>query len=174
MLSRETGFQRNYGANPYEGYDDVSKTPFLYQGPTTPDKLRPMTRVLAVEHNNDALAFSYAALQSVRVANATVGGEDIVVFWRAGTASALDARTIADGRDVGSAAAFSRKVDGQTLTFVLDGERIRDKETGSAWDAAGRAVAGKLAGQSLTPIVAVNHFWFSWVAFMPNTRVFQQ
>jgi hypothetical protein len=46
-------------------------------------------------------------------------------------------------------------------------------ETGSAWDILGRAVAGELAGRQLTPIVSVNHFWFLWAAFKPETRVYQ-
>jgi len=33
-------------------------------------------------------------------------------------------------------------------------------------------VRGPLAGKQLTPVVAVNHFWFSWAAFRPETRVF--
>jgi hypothetical protein len=33
-------------------------------------------------------------------------------------------------------------------------------------------VGGELAGAELEPVVAVNHFWFSWAAFKPETRVF--
>src|SRR6266511_3565983 len=49
VLSRDTGFQRNYGQNPYTGYDDVNNTPFLYHGPQTPGKLSPVARVLTVD-----------------------------------------------------------------------------------------------------------------------------
>src|SRR5919204_388952 len=48
VLSRETGFRRAYGSNPYVGYDDVNKPPFLFRGPTD-DRLPPMERVLTVE-----------------------------------------------------------------------------------------------------------------------------
>ena len=41
------------------------------------------------------------------------------------------------------------------------------------WDILGRAVVGELAGHQLTPIVSVNHFWFSWAAFKPEMRVYQ-
>jgi hypothetical protein len=37
----------------------------------------------------------------------------------------------------------------------------------------GQAISGPLAGEQLTPVVAVNHFWFSWAAFKPETRVYQ-
>jgi hypothetical protein len=31
VLSRETGHRRNYGENPYAGYDDINNTPFLLE-----------------------------------------------------------------------------------------------------------------------------------------------
>jgi len=33
VLSRETGYDRNYGQNLYAGYDDIDSSPFLYDGP---------------------------------------------------------------------------------------------------------------------------------------------
>jgi hypothetical protein len=61
----------------------------------------------------------------------------------------------------------------ELLTFKLDGGRIVDEQTRSEWNVLGQAVNGKLKGKQLTPIVAVNHFWFSWAAFKPETRVYQ-
>ena len=173
VLSRETGHNRPYGQNPYGGYDDINRSPFLYRGPETPDQLSAMARVLAVEINADAVAFPYDTLAERRVVNAVVGGEPIVVFWQAGTASALDTGQIADGRDVGSATAFSPLVDGDELLFGHTPDGIGDEQTGSTWDLFGRAIEGPLRGRQLVPIVGVNHFWFSWVAFKPETRVFQ-
>ena len=173
VLSRETGYTRDYGRNPYVGYDDVNRPPFLYQGPPTPGKLPPMARVLTVDLNGEAVAYPYDVLAKVRVVNDVVGGRPVAVFWSGGVASALDNGTIALGRDVGAAAAFSPKLDGRRLTFRAEGERIVDAETGSEWDVLGRAVKGELAGRQLAPIVSVNHFWFSWAAFKPETRVYR-
>ncbi len=173
VLSRETGYTRDYGSNPYVGYDDVNQPPFLYQGPPTPGKLPPMARVVTVDLGGEAIAYPYDVLQTVRVVNDTVGGKPVVVFWSGGTASALDGASVAGGRDVGSAAAFSPELDGRRLTFRADGVRITDAETGSEWDILGRAAKGELAGRQLTPIVSVNHFWFSWAAFKPETRIYQ-
>ncbi|PDV99371.1 DUF3179 domain-containing protein [Candidatus Chloroploca asiatica] len=173
VLSRETGFSRNYGRNPYAGYDDVNRPPFLYDGPTTPDILPATARVLTVELAGEAVAYPYEVLSVARAVNDTVGNEPIVVLWQAGTASALDADSVAGGRDVGTAAAYHRVLDGQRLTFAFDGERLRDQETGSSWDVLGRAVDGPLGGAHLDPVVAVNHFWFSWAAFRPDTRIYR-
>jgi thiol-disulfide isomerase/thioredoxin len=172
VLSRETGYSRNYGRNPYTGYDDVNRSPFLYVGPETPGTLPPMARVLTVDLNGEAVGYPYEVLQEVRVVNDTVGGVPIVVLWAPGTASALDAGSVAGGDDVGAATTFSRELDGQTLTFVFDGDRIVDEQTGSEWDVLGQAVSGSLAGSQLTPVVSINHFWFSWAAFRPETRVY--
>jgi hypothetical protein len=173
VLSRDTGYQRSYGVNPYEGYDDVKNSPFLYRGPATPGKLKPMARVLTVEWNGEAAAYPYERLSRARVVTDTLGDKPIVVFWQAGTASALDTAALAAGRDVGAGVAYSRELDGETLLFKLDGARIVDEQTGSEWNLLGQAVKGKLQGKQLSSIVAINHFWFSWAAFKPQTRVYQ-
>jgi len=172
VLSRDTGYSRNYGRNPYTGYDDVNRSPFLYVGPETPGTLPPMARVVTVDLNGEAVGYPYDVLQEVHVVNDTVGGVPIVVLWAPGTASALDAGSVAGGDDVGAATTFSRELDGQTLTFVFDGDRIVDEQTGTEWDVLGQAVSGSLAGSQLTPVVSINHFWFSWAAFRPETRVY--
>ncbi len=172
VLSRETGYRRSYGANPYTGYDDVNNSPFLYLGPETPGALPPMARVVTVDLNGEAVGYPYDVLQELHVVNDTVGGVAIVVLWDPGTASALDAASVAGGNDVGAATTFSRQVDGQTLTFVFDGDRIVDEQTGSEWDVLGQAVSGSLEGRQLEPVVSINHFWFSWAAFRPETRIY--
>jgi hypothetical protein len=174
VLSRDTGFSRSYGRNPYSGYDDINQSPFLYRGPQTPGELPPMARVITVELDDEAVAYPYDLLQEMRAVNDTVGETPIAVFWEAGTASALDAGAIASGRDVGTGNTFSRELDGQTLTFQDDGEKITDEQTGSEWNILGQAVSGELTGSQLEPVVNVNHFWFSWAAFRPETRIYQQ
>ena len=173
VLSRETGFNPPYGRNPYAGYDDVNRPPFLYLGPELEGPLPPVARVLALDLNGEAVAYPYEVLAEVQVVNDAVGGVEIAVFWTPGTASALDARTVAGGRDVGTANAFERSLDGQLLTFRLEDGAIVDVETGSVWNILGQAVSGPLEGQQLTPVVAINHFWFSWAAFRPETEVYE-
>ena len=173
VLSRKTGYPRDYGHNPYIGYDDVDKPPFLYQGPTTPAQLPPVARVLTIDLNGDAVAYPYETLEKIGAVNDTVGSEAVVVFWQAGTVSPLDSATTGSGRDIGTAAAFSRMVNEQMLTFIAEDGIIKDKETDSTWNVLGAATGGPLEGTRLTSVVAINHFWFSWAAFKPDTRIYQ-
>lgn len=173
VLSRETGFSRPYGRNPYAGYDDVNRPPFLYIGPRTPDQLPPVARVLTLDLNGEAVAYPYDVLEREHVANDNVGGVEVVILWAPGTASALDTSDIAAGRDVGAAIAYSRSLGDLSLAFTFDDGRILDEQTGSEWDILGQAVNGELAGSQLEPVVSINHFWFSWAAFKPETRIYQ-
>lgn len=173
VLSRETGFSRDYGRNPYAGYDRIDSSPFLYDGPATLGELPPMARVTTVELNGETVAYPNELLQEMGVANDTVGGVDVAIFWQPGVASALDSSLIAAGQDVGANAVFERAVDGQTLTFTAEDGAIRDEQTGSSWNIFGEAIAGELAGTKLEPVVKVDHFWFSWAAFRPETRIYQ-
>lgn len=173
VLSRDTGFSRDYGRNPYVGYDDVGRSPFLYDGPPTPGQLLPMARVLTVDLNGEAVAYPYDLLQEIHVANDIVAGKPVAVFWAPGTASALDSGGVASGRDVGSLVAYSRELNGEILDFRFEDDKIIDEQTGSEWNVLGQAISGALAGTELTPVVSVNHFWFSWAAFKPETRIFE-
>lgn len=172
VLSRETGHSRDYGRNPYFGYDDINQAPFLYSG-ETPGQLPPMARVLTLDLNNAAVAYSYDVLSQENVINDHVGGVEVAVFWAEGTASALDTSSIPEGRDVGAAVAYSRLLNNQTLTFKFSEGKIIDEQTGSEWNIFGQAISGELKGKQLAPVVSINHFWFSWAAFRPETRVYQ-
>lgn len=172
VLSRDTGHSRRYGQNPYVGYDNINGSPFLFRG-DTPGQLPPMARVTTVALADEAVAYPNEVLSQVGVVNDQIGDTAVVVIWQPGLASALDNSSIAEGQDVGASGVFDRSLNGQTLTFVKDGDNIVDEQTGSTWNIFGQAVAGELARQSLTPLVKVDHFWFSWAAFRPDTRIYQ-
>ena len=175
VLSRETGHVRDYGRNPYPGYDRADDSPFLYSG-TTDGRIAPKERVATVGEGGDAIAFAYPELSAVGVVHETVGGEPIVVFWAPGTRSALDSSSIDGGADVGTTGVYRPMVDGQALTFERlgpPGMPITDRETGSTWSITGVATDGPLAGTQLERVVSADHLWFSWAAFNPETRIWE-
>jgi hypothetical protein len=171
VLSRNTGHVRPYGQNPYVGYDDVRSAPFLFSGQSDA-RLRPMERVVTVSLGGEDVAYPFAVLEKAGVINDTVGSKPIVVFFQKGVASALDGSSIADSRDIGTAAVFLRTAGGRALTFKRDGGRFVDAQTASTWTILGMAAAGPLKGTRLAPVVSGQHFWFSWAAFKPKTRIY--
>jgi hypothetical protein len=175
VLSRDTGFSRPYGENPYVGYDGEGNSPFLFRG-SVDRRLPAMERVLAVELGGEARAYPFSALAkgAPTAVNDTVGGEDVVVFFDKGTSSALDTERIAGGRDVGATGLFSPVLGGRRLSFEVRQGAFADRETGSRWDLLGRAVDGPLEGEALEPIAHIDTFWFAWGAFRPDTEIWTQ
>jgi hypothetical protein len=171
VLSRETGHRRDYGRNPYAGYDEPKLGPFLFQGRLDPRR-PPKERVVGIVVGGVARAYPWPLLAERRVVHDRAGDQPIVVFYRPGTLSALDDADITKSRDVGATAVFSRVMDGRTLTFEATAEGFRDRETGSTWTLLGEAVKGPLAGRRLTAIPHVDAFWFAWAAFNPTTSLY--
>ena len=168
VLSRDTGFLKPYGRNPYLGYDDISRSPFLFFEEVD-GRLPAMERVVTVTLNGEDAAYPFNVLAELKVVEDTVGGKPIVVFHQPGTISPF-----ARGEeDIGAAGVFAPTLDGKTLKFnVTDEGTIVDTETQSQWNVLGRAIAGPLTGKQLQSIVNGNHFWFAWAVFKPDTRVF--
>jgi Protein of unknown function (DUF3179) len=103
VLSQDTGFQRDYGRNPYEGYDDVDSSPFFPVG-REDDRLSPKERVVFLERGGEAVVVPFALLASEESLEVVVGDERVVIEWLPGVRSPLDEPFVAAGREVGSAA----------------------------------------------------------------------
>jgi len=172
VLSRETGFGIGYGRNPYVGYDR-QRAPMRGFFSAKLDRRFPALERVAAIDIADGWAAPFSELSKTGVAEVELEGRPIVIFWRPGVASAVDAGTVARGRDVGETAAFDRRIGDRTLTFEWADGVHRDTNTGSVWDFAGRAVSGPLEGERLVPIAHGNHFWFAWAVFRPNTAVWR-
>lgn len=92
VMTRPSGYSRSYGANPYVGYDGGG-WPFLYRGESPPHDIAPLARVIRVGDR--------AWLMS-RLAEAGALTEDgLRLTWSEGQASALDRRSLGNGREVG-------------------------------------------------------------------------
>ncbi|MHC4528520.1 MAG: DUF3179 domain-containing protein, partial [Planctomycetota bacterium] len=150
VLSRKTGYRRNYGRNPYVGYDDISKRPFMLRAQTD-DRLRPMEKIVTVSINGANKAYPYGITRKRRVINDVVGGKPMVVFHDKAAVSALDQPYMARSRQVGSTGVFQREVDGQRLSFRYKDGEFYDDQTESIWNITGQAVQGPLEGKKLTP-----------------------
>ena len=170
VLTRETGFRRNYDGPPYSGYDQLDNRPFLFRGGTDP-RLMAMERIIGLTIGQEGVAYPFALLQESPVVHDTVGETDLVIFYRPETNSAFAGPGYTDNRQVGSTGVYEPVADGRQLTFVSEGGKIVDEETGSEWNILGKAVSGELEGSQLPPVVHANHFWFAWAAFNPDTAI---
>lgn len=86
---------RRYGQNPYAYYDTADR-PFLYTG-AMPDGIEPMARVIIVESGDKPFVIT---MDAVREAG-KIERDGVILEWRDGMASALDAREISKGRNIG-------------------------------------------------------------------------
>jgi hypothetical protein len=121
--------------------------------------------VVGVELNGESRAYSLNMLSRPdhHVVNDTLGGQPIAVTWCGLCQSPL---------------VYSRRVDGNTLTFFVSGELygenmvMQDQETGSDWpQLLGEAVRGPLKGKSIEQIPAVWTDWKSWRTDHPDTTL---
>ena len=101
---------RNYGRNPYGGYDSLNR-PFLYFG-DLPAGIPPLARVIAIE--DKAYALELLASQG------QIDDGDLRLSWSAGQNSALDSGQINRGRDVGNVVVQRRGEDGVYRDEVHD------------------------------------------------------
>ena len=171
----QTGHNRDYGRNPYYGYDDPGTFPFLFRG-TVDDRAVAKQRVVGIAVDGAASAFALDSVSggAARATNATVGERPIVIFWKAGQSSALDAVDQVNGRDVGSVGVFDPVVDGDLLTFDAEGDSFVDEQTSSVWSITGEAIEGPLAGTQLERLEHLDTFWFAWATYQPDTILVDQ
>jgi hypothetical protein len=114
VLDRDTGFARDYGTNPYIGYDSIDSPPIFDARNANDDRLPPKERVVYVEIGDEAFAVPFGSLATMRTVTVATEDGEMVVRWSAGVSSALDAPEVAGGRDVGSATVT---LDGAPVPF---------------------------------------------------------
>jgi hypothetical protein len=86
--------------------------------------------------------------------------------------SALDGSVIADSREVPSATAYDRRLDGKIMRFALRDGHIVDKQSGTRWNLFGTGIDGPLSGRQLEPAPGGIHFAFAWLAFNPESQIY--
>ena len=147
VLSRNTGFIRNYDRNPYAGIQNSDRIGF---GVTFKDKrLRPKVIVYGVEYEGNAKAYAEDDVKKDKVINDVVAGIPIVVVWY---------------DDLNTVKIFERTLDGETLTFELDNGKIVDNK-GNEWTVPDMI-------EKLEIVDTFGHFWFAWAAFYPQTDLY--
>ncbi len=178
ILSPRTGIagaENRYGQNPYVGYDNAGNRPYpdFIDKKMVSKRLPPMERVIDVESKGKRKIYPFSAIAKKGVINDTFNGKHVVLFYKSGTVSVLDRREISKSREVGTATLFNAVLNGQKLTFGKKGDYFIDLQTGSTWDVTGHCVAGPLKGKQLPIEPHSNHLAFAWLAFYPESEIYE-
>jgi hypothetical protein len=160
VVSTNTGHNRNYGNYPYGNYKTSGN--LLFPVSRTDGRLDAKERVLGVVIGEKAKAYRFENFpDQLEVINDTFEGTQLVV---------------AGSKTNNLMVAFDRKLpDGTVLEFQalqasVNG-LLQDNE-GNKWDVFGRAVDGLRTGQTLTPVLQMMGYWFSFAAFYPEITIF--
>jgi hypothetical protein len=147
VLSEETGYVRNYGDDPYGGYnprrgyyDGVST---LYPKIASNDRFRDKRVVVGARTPDGAVAFLKDALREKKVVGGTLAGDPVVAVY--------DQRL-----DTGY---VYRNPDATSVTVADDAVRI-DGETHDPDDLP------------LERVYALDAMWFAWYGFYPEGAVY--
>jgi hypothetical protein len=159
VLSRDTGFSRDYDRDPFVGYAEVlngGRFAFPVSEAGQDQRLPPGTQVLAVTIGGEARAYPVAELGRAAIMD-TLGGQPIVVFTNP---------------DAATGAVYQPMAGGQSLTLEFRDGEFLDRQTGSTWDMAGRATGGPLQGVQLSAVPSRTAFWFAIIAAAPEITVY--
>jgi Protein of unknown function (DUF3179) len=127
-------------------------------------RLTPRTLVAGITVAGKSKAYPLPALQKQSPIIDVIGSTPVILVL---------------GDDHRSVRAFERTVEGRRLEFFQKTEQgsnaalqLVDVETNSAWDFAGRAIAGPLAGRELKKVFVLEDYWFDWRSYHPDTSVY--
>jgi hypothetical protein len=183
----------------FEKYQPVELSRTLHEGSRksrapVDKRLAEETLVLGVVKGQKARAYPQELLAKQGLIADELDGEPVVVLWEPGTRTTAAYRPVAyqprkfkaphpdktgvSPPDAGTPLpAGSPALPPRRLTLQYDAKSaatpFSDKETGSRWDIAGRAVEGELKGWTLSWLDGTQVKWFAWAAEHPETSIYR-
>ena len=160
VLSRDTGSNRPYGADPYGDY--YTNSDVLFPVSNKDGRLDLKEIVVGLENKGQYKAYKLQVIENKKVINDQVDGKSITLF-------SLYPFMIR---------AYDPVVENGAEKIVLQfdynakNNKFIDKQTGSEWNFEGKAINGQMKGKQLTRIPFDEGFWFEWVAFHPKTEIY--
>jgi len=121
------------------------------------DRMHPKEIVLGFNQDNIYKAYKQKDIESMKTINDSIGKTPILLV----SLFSENARV------------FERTLDDQILDFTYINGKIVDIQTDSEWNYDGISVDGEHKGRQLVRMPIEPGFWFEWVAFHPETLVFE-
>ncbi|MHA2169912.1 MAG: DUF3179 domain-containing protein [Candidatus Kariarchaeaceae archaeon] len=173
ILSRETGFNRDYNRTPYVGYWLSESINFVssYNGEIKPYSLyHPKELTTIVSSGDQVKLLPFKELQKYKVLNHELAGKNFV--------------TIYDEKFRLSVTYNAKTVNGTSLTFSSNNTVDIQENTygsftyrdvsGSVWNIRGQALSGIYKGDQLIQEPTYNAYWFSAITMFPVGRIFNE
>ena len=157
ILSRDTGSTRPYGADPYGNY--YTSNTVLFPVSNNDDRLGLKEIIVGLNFEEIYKAYKLQDIESNHIINDQISDKSVTLFSFYPFMSR----------------AFDPVVNNTMLTFEYDKDRkiAIDKETKSEWNFDGVSINGDLKGTELSRLPYDQGFWFEWVAFHPETLLYQ-
>jgi len=169
VMTKETGFNRNYGGFAYGSDYSTNDSNILFPIQNPDDRLPNKDRVHGViaqqPADQQAVAKAYPIKSfgnQITVINDQVNQQDIIVVGSTQDDIAVSFEaTLEDGTKPN----FEPVQD--SLPIIM-----RDQE-GNRWDIFGYALEGPRQGERLTPTLSYTGYWFGWADFFPDIEIYQ-
>ena len=153
VLTTDTGHFRSYATDPYGDY--YADPRIIFPVDNMDDRMHPKEIILGFHEDGIYKAYKQNDVELHNVINDNIGETSLMLV----TLFSQNSR------------AFDRNLNGEILQFQYVDGKITDAKTESVWSYDGLAISGPLEGNYLTRISMEPGFWFSWVAFHPDTAV---
>ncbi len=154
VLTTDTGHIRSYATDPYGNY--YAEPRIMFPVEHSDDRLHPKEIIIGFSQDDTYKAYKQNDVESEILINDFIGDTPVMLV----SLFSENSR------------AFERTVNGNTLDFVYDDGKILDVQTNSEWNYDGLSVSGENDGMQLKRMPIEPGFWFEWVAFHPQTLVY--
>ncbi len=155
VLTTDTGYIRSYATDPYGNY--YTEPRIMFPVEYSDDRLFPKEIIIGFNQDDIYKAYKQNDIESEILINDSIGDTPVMLV----SLFSENSR------------AFERTVNGNTLDFVYNDGKILDVQTNSEWNYDGLSISGENNGIQLERMPIEPGFWFEWVAFHPQTLVYE-
>jgi hypothetical protein len=167
VLTRDTGTVRPYGADPYGDY--YTNDLILFPVANDDKRLGLKEIIIGLEDKNQYKAYKLQDIETVKVINDVIGDDKKIalVALEPFMVRVFDRVIDSDNNDEGNKNIVVDLFYNQTNNTLID------KVTNSELNFEGKFIKGQLHDKQLKRLPMDQGFWFEWVAFHPETEVYQ-